>query len=175
MKNNSATLPKNPSANRRAAIIATVIGSAIVLIVTALFLFRGIDQRNALRRAIQSRHHSHLEQLLKDHPGLANATFSNRGPKDKWSALHLAACFSDAETIDILTRHKAKVNARDSNGLTPLHYSVSMGRYEIAETLINKGADMNAKGRDGRTPLDLAKNLRDRKLIELLRIRGAKE
>ncbi len=34
---------------------------------------------------------------------------------------------------------------------------------------------MNAIGRDGRTPLDLAKTTRDKRLIDLFRIRGAKE
>ena len=87
----------------------------------------------------------------------------------------MAACLSDPETIEILTRHKAKVNARDSAGLTPLHYTVAQGRYDCAEMLINKSADINAKGRDGRTPLDLAKNLRDRRMIELFRVLGAKE
>ncbi len=87
----------------------------------------------------------------------------------------MAACYGDAESIEILTRYRARVNVRDANGLTPLHYSVSTSHYDCAQTLINKGADMNAKGRDGRTPLDLAKNLRDKKLIEMFRIRGAKE
>jgi ankyrin repeat protein len=98
-----------------------------------------------------------------------------RASKQTWQPLHVAACFGSPETIEVLIRHHARVNAKDSTGLTPLHYTIPLSRYDSAAMLINKGADVNIKGRDGNSPLDLAKNLRDQRMVELLRIRGAKE
>ncbi len=156
-------------------IVALVIVSLLVLVGFTLFAVKATDHRGDLRRALDRHDHFRLEELLKNHPGLAEAEIPNRSPKDTWNPLHMAAYYGDNRAIEILLQHKAKVNAKDSNGLTPLHYVVSSGRHQSVTLLINKGADMNAKGRDGRTPLDLAKNLRDKKMIELFRIRGAKE
>lgn len=173
MKNNPVAPQKSLAGKQR--VVAMVVLLVIALAGMTMFLMKTTDHRGELQRAIQSRDHAGLERLLKSHPRLANAELPHRGPKDIWSPLHLAACSGDAETIDILTKHHAKVNALDSNGLTPLHYTVSLSRRDCAQMLIIKSADLNAKGRDGRTPLDLAKNLRDKKLIEMFRVQGAKE
>lgn len=156
---------------------------AIVIVVLSIFVLAGLisltlkatDHRAELRNALATHDNQRLEQLLKAHPGLIDAKLENRNPTDTWEPLHMAACVGTPEAIEILMKHKAKVNAKDANGLTPLHYTVSLSRYACAEMLINKGADMNATGRDGRTPLDLAKTTRDKRMIELFRIRGAKE
>lgn len=162
-----------PGANQKT--IALVIVSLVALIAFGLFVRKATDHRVELRRALDSRDSVRLEQLLKKHPKLVEAEIPNRSPKDTWNPLHMAAYWGNNQAIEILLKYKAKVNAKDSNGLTPLHYVVSSGRYQSVTLLINKGADMNVKGRDGRTPLDLAKNLRDKKMVELFRIRGAKE
>ena len=173
MKNNPAPPPKSSALKQR--VVAMVVIVVVALAGSMMFLLKATNHKGELQMAIQSRDHAGLEKLLKDHPGLVEAELPHRGPKDTWSPLHLAACSGDAESIEILTRHRARVTARDANGLTPLHYTVSLSHYDSAQMLINHGADINAKGRDGRTPLDLAKNLRDQKLIEMFRIRGAKE
>jgi ankyrin repeat protein len=175
MKNSSAaTKAKTSPGGTQRAVALSVIG-VFAVIALAMFLFKVTDHTRELRMAIASRDNVRLESLLTAHPGLVEAKIPNRGPKDTWEPLHMAACFGSTEAIEILTKHKAKVNAKDANGLTPLHYTVSMGRYESAQMLINKGADMNAKGRDGRTPFDLAKNLRDKRMTDMFRVRGAKE
>lgn len=155
--------------------ISIVIVSILAVVGFSLLVFKATDHRGELRRALAERDSFRLEQLLKDHPKLVGAEIPNRGPKDTWNPLHMAAYHGDNDSIEILLKRKAKVNAKDSSGLTPLHYVVSSGHHESVHLLINKGADMNAKGRDGRTPLDLAKNLRDKRMIELFRIRGARE
>jgi ankyrin repeat protein len=172
MKNNAGTLRESPA--RKQWAVALIIVS-VLLSAMALFLLKATNHRGELRRALDHRDNERLEQLLKDHPSLVSAKLVNRNPDDTWEPLHMAACFGNNEAIEILLKHKAKVNARDANGLTPLHYTVSLSRYQSAQLLINKGADMNAKGRDGRSPLDLAKTTRDKRMIELFRIRGAKE
>lgn len=173
MKNNSAELKKSTVGTQRVA--ALIVISILALLAVAMFMFKVTDHTRELRYALESRDSARLEALLTAHPGLVDSKLENRGPKDTWEPLHMAACYGDNRAIEILTKHKAKVNARDANGLTPLHYTVSLGRFDSAQLLINKGADMNAKGRDGRTPIELAKNTRDKRMIELFRVRGAKE
>ena len=161
--------------NDKQKTIALIIVSLVALLGFGLFAFKRADRSRELHYAIMRHDHAYLEELLKDHPRLVEAELPNRSPRDTWLPLHLAAYGGNTRSAEILLKHKAKVNARDSNELTPLHYAVSSGRHECVNLLINKGADMNAKGRDGRTPLDLAKNLRDKEMIRLFRIRGAKE
>ena len=173
MKNNRAVGNQSPVEKQK--VIALVVIAGLALAGFILFLFKATDHRAELMRALGSRDPARLEQLLKDHPGLVEAKLPNRSPSDTWEPLHMAAWDGNNEAIELLLKHKAKVNARDANELTPLHYTVSRGRYDSAQLLINKGADMNAKGRDGRTTIELAKNLRDKRMIELFRIRGARE
>jgi hypothetical protein len=173
MKNDRAGQGKATGDNQR--LIAIIIVIFVVLTGMTMILLKTTDHTAELKRALEMRDAFRLEQLLKDHPKLVHADIPNRGPKDTWNPLHMAACYGDNQSIEILLRHKAKINAPDANGLTPLHYTVALSRYNSAQLLINKGADMNAKGKDGRTPLELAKTTRDKRMIELFRVRGAKE
>lgn len=176
MKDDLETLKKSVVGKGRVIAITIIsIVSVLLLIGTLMWAFKATDHRRELRYALESRDSLRLEQLLKDYPKLVEAELANRGPKDTWNPLHMAACYGDNQAIEILLKHKAKVNAKDANGLTPLHYTVALSRYNSAQLLINKGADMNAKGRDGRSPLELAKNTRDKRMIELFRVRGARE
>jgi len=50
----------------------------------------------------------------------------------------------------------ADVNAKSSNGRTPLHLAAGVGRREIAKILIEQGANVKAKDDKGKTPLDYA-------------------
>ncbi|MEO6182386.1 MAG: ankyrin repeat domain-containing protein [Verrucomicrobiota bacterium] len=172
MKNKTVAKESSPGKQK---VIAAILISALVLAGLIMLAMKATDHRAELRNVLSTRDNVRLEQLLKAHPGLIDAQLENRNPTDTWRPLHMAACYGNPEAIEILVKHKAKVNAKDANGLTPLHYTVSLSHYDCAEMLINKGADMNATGRDGRTPLDLAKTTRDKRLIDLFRIRGAKE
>ena len=66
------------------------------------------------------------------------------------------------------------VNAKDEDGVTPLHWASSGDHKEIVELLIANGADVNAiivSGRNqGKTPLDWA----EEKTADLLRKHGGK-
>ena len=68
----------------------------------------------------------------------------------------------------------ADVNAKDEEGLTPLHLAASWGHKEVAELLIANGADVNAKDNQGRTPLDVAIELKQTEITDLLRKHGGK-
>jgi len=57
------------------------------------------------------------------------------------------------EIAKILIEHGADVNARDQDGLTPLHNTAWTNNGEVAKLLIANGADVNAKDNYENTPL----------------------
>lgn len=84
---------------------------------------------------------------------LMSAVAGSRKAQDESEAGHL-------ETVKILLRHKARINAKDVAGNTVLHFlAVGMPTKvskDIFEVLIANGADYNLKNRLGQTPLSLA-------------------
>jgi len=59
------------------------------------------------------------------------------------SVLELAVA-GDAVMIKRLVGHRADVDMRDSDGLSPLHYAAFYGRTNCVETLVELGANVNA-------------------------------
>ena len=88
--------------------------------------------------------------------------------------LHIMCSKGD---IWFVKRHLDKgsdVNAKDEDGMTPLHYAVEGGYNEIAELLFDKGANVNAKNENGETPLDVAIQYKQSETADLLRKHGGK-
>lgn len=69
------------------------------------------------------------------------------------SPLHLAAMACQPELMETLIQRGAKINARDPQGFTPLHY---VSCEEAARLLLRKKADVHAKSESGLTPLHMA-------------------
>ena len=59
----------------------------------------------------------------------------------------------DAAGVQLLLRHKARVDARDARGRGALHEAALAGHAGICEALLDAGADANARDGEGRTPL----------------------
>jgi ankyrin repeat protein len=73
----------------------------------------------------------------------------------------------------------ADVNARDQNGMTPLHHAAARGDNEMIKYLVSKGADVKAVSRRGQTTVDMANGPVSRispipATIELLEKMGAR-
>jgi ankyrin repeat protein len=60
---------------------------------------------------------------------------------------------STSDFIDFVLTNGADLEAKDNNGYTALHCSVSIGNIEMAKLLLEKGADIDAKDFNGNTPL----------------------
>ena len=68
-------------------------------------------------------------------------------------ALFSAAVAEDYEHLDKALSAGAEVNARNSEGRTPLHVAAFRGTTDMATALLNAGAEVNAESDEYRTPL----------------------
>ena len=93
----------------------------------------------------------------------------------RWQEIHAAAENADVEKIKLLLKDNPQlVNAKDENGLTPLHLVAGTGvgdwpgQKETAQLLIAGGADVNARSNEGITPLHWASGLGKKAIVEQL-------
>jgi ankyrin repeat protein len=59
----------------------------------------------------------------------------------------------DAAGVQLLLKHKARVDARDAHGRSALHEAARAGNVDILAVLLAAGADVHARDAAGRTPL----------------------
>lgn len=62
-----------------------------------------------------------------------------------------------ARAVSFLLAQGARVNARNSAGITPLHMAALVGDENIVDILLAHGADPNAQAADGASPTRYAK------------------
>ncbi|KAL1203103.1 Acyl-CoA-binding domain-containing protein 2 [Cardamine amara subsp. amara] len=74
----------------------------------------------------------------------------------KIDAIHGFAREGEVENLLKSIESGIPVNARDSEGRTPLHWAIDRGHLDIAKVLVEKNADVNAKDNEGQTPLHYA-------------------
>jgi len=75
-------------------------------------------------------------------------------PREGQPALLAAASGDDDPAgVQLLLRHKARVDARGHRQRTALHVACAAGNAEVAGCLLDAGADRNAADEDGLTPL----------------------
>lgn len=81
------------------------------------------------------------------------------GATDRWrqTPLHKAAFNDHLTTVYYLIKHaNARVDARDANDMTALHYASARGNLSVLRLLISKSSSINLITREGNTPLHLA-------------------
>ena len=107
------------------------------------------------------------------------ASINAARPSDGWTPLVAAAAAAHAETVDLLLRRGAAVNAASTTGSTGLHLVCGIlgrgrrpGEIPVAEALLKAGAAVNAKDRDGLTPLAYAEYWHSEAVAALLGAHG---
>ncbi|CAB0033139.1 unnamed protein product [Trichogramma brassicae] len=112
--------------------------------------------RTPLYWALDRRHKNVAELLLRRgaDPNLADA--------EGLTPLHMICQKEDDKNDELLKlffkinddiERTVQVDARDSNGSSPLHMALGLGKKEATELLLRRGADHNLADDDGSTPL----------------------
>lgn len=98
-----------------------------------------------------------------------------RQTSDAATPLHLAARAGRMEAIRLLVNRGAKINAKDSDGMTALTYALTESqRCDVTGLLLDLGANIDAQDNSGMTALDHAVFGCYNKLVEFLLKRGAR-
>lgn len=75
------------------------------------------------------------------------------------TALHWAGYQGDSLSVDSLLKFNANVKLVDSEGFTPLHWSLIRGQHECLKRLIEEGSDLYQKTNDGKNCFDIAQDM----------------
>lgn len=90
------------------------------------------------------------------------------GPK-KQTVLICACCEGQSDIANLLIKHGANVNAKDSDGMTPLHAACYANSLMIVQALIDsKEVDMDAKMNSGETPSQIAEEQNNSSIMDSL-------
>lgn len=89
---------------------------------------------------------------------------------DDHTLLHMVAMYGSGEMAELFLARGAKVNTRDSIGMTPLHAAVSNKDPSVTRVLLSHGVDVNARRKGGYTPLHDAKS---KEVVDMLISKGA--
>ena len=128
--------------------------------------------RSPLYWAVFQRNREIAEWLIKEKK--VNINIQTRFGK---TALHTACLLNDFKMVQLLLKHKAKVNVTDRQKRTPLHYTVQKHyakpkerkiQMQIAQLLIQNKAPINALNVLLETPLHTAVYMGNNLLVSLL-------
>jgi uncharacterized protein len=118
--------------------------------------------------AVRTRNNAALQALLKQRADV------NAAQPDGTTALHWAAHWNDAETVNALLRAGANAKVVNRYGATPLSEAVAAGSAAMIQALLNAGADPRTlTTEDGETVLMTAARAGNVDAVRLLLDRGA--
>jgi len=111
-----------------------------------------------------------VRALLDADPALAR-----EWSPDGFTALHLAAFFGHAATIELLLARGVDLDPRSRNGLevTPLQSAAASDQLAVARRLVDAGADVSVRANGGFMPLHAAAQNGNAELVRFLLERGA--
>jgi ankyrin repeat protein len=90
------------------------------------------------------------------------------------SPLHYASAVGLVESVKILLKKGAEIDAKDNNGETALYRAASKRHEAVVKLLLENGAEFNVKGSDGKTTLYWAAYHGHEAVVKLLLGKGAK-
>lgn len=124
----------------------------------------GIDA--GFERAVLFGRTSEVAALLDAHPDWVRAR-----DRHGFTALHNVMCEEKFATMALLVERGADVDARNDDGIAPLHLACWP---QAVDVLVGLGADVDARSKDGRTPLLVAADEEERlDVVEALLRHGA--
>ena len=91
----------------------------------------------------------------------------------QYKGLHAAAQNGDVAQIEKLAASKAALNARDSNGRTPLHVATFARQQDAIRALVKAGADINLLDNDRYDGITIASVADDEETLRVLLSLGA--
>eukprot|EP01127_Copromyxa_protea_P005496 TRINITY_DN15424_c0_g1_i1.p1 TRINITY_DN15424_c0_g1~~TRINITY_DN15424_c0_g1_i1.p1 ORF type:complete len:288 (+),score=37.85 TRINITY_DN15424_c0_g1_i1:73-936(+) len=87
---------------------------------------------------------------------LRDSSFVTEQDENRWEPLHWAAFYGSLEGIQALLEAGASINARTTQGFTPVYISTRQNQLEAISLLIKKGANVNLQDGHQQTPLHRA-------------------
>lgn len=133
-------------------------------------LVKALMKRGIGLTATNEQHETALHLAAKHgHSGVASALVGkkSRGKEidihavadDNMMALHYAAKTASPETVRVLVRGGAKLEAVSQGGKTALHHAAEQASAKTVRELVDLGANKEAKRHDGQTALHIAAQL----------------
>lgn len=122
----------------------------------------------ALHKAAKDNHLTRIVELLSSGQVNVDAIHDYNYTTPLHWAANFNNCDSHFDTIEVLLKNEASVNAQDNDGRTPLDYSVKNSNFRSVQLLLNFKADVNIKNRHGETPLFEAVRGENMKIVQLL-------
>jgi len=109
--------------------------------------------------------HLTIVKLLLDKGANPNVVSNN---PFKVTPIHSACATSSFDIVELLIKHGADVNSKQTKGVTPLHSAAHNGQTKLSKLLIDNGAEINARMENGETPLFMANEKNFNETAELI-------
>lgn len=128
------------------------------------------ERYQAIHEATLNGERTKMNEMLDQRPKLIKVA-----DYDENTLLHLAVLRDHTGEIEDLLSRRAKLNATNSVGMTPLHLAAKLNRIEATKLLLKHKPDLSIRDRRDWTALTWATKTHHDKVVRLLEEAGAHE